>query len=132
VRRAFLSPDPRPLALLIGSGRLALGGAFLAAPVAAVRVLGVDSATAKRIAFLARMMAARDVALGAGTAASAAGRPGPWLLGGAFADAVDAAVLARALRSGRARGPIAAVTAGGAAVAAAVAAVGGVAALRRR
>jgi hypothetical protein len=103
----------------IGFGRLLLGGTFLAAPVPATRILGLDTATAKRVSFLARMMAARDVAIGAGTAGS--GRPRAWLLAGAFADATDAAVLAAALRSGRARGPVAMGVVGGAAVAAAVA-----------
>ena len=67
--RDFL--EPRALAGCIGTGRVLLGSAFLAAPVASTRALGLDSATAKRVSFLARMMAARDVAIGAGTAAAA-------------------------------------------------------------
>ena len=126
--------EPRTLARLIGTGRVLLGGAFLAAPVASTRALGLDSATAKRVSFLARMMAARDVAIGAGTAAAAGqgGRPGGWLLAGAFADAADAVVIAGALKSGRASGPVAAGVAGGAVALAAVAVVGGATALRRR
>ena len=130
--RDFL--EPRALAGCIGTGRVLLGSAFLAAPVASTRALGLDSATAKRVSFLARMMAARDVAIGAGTAAAAraGGRPGGWLLAGAFADAADAVVIVGALRRGRANGPVAAGVAGGAVALAAAAAVGGVRGLRRR
>lgn len=130
----LLTPDA--LARSIGVGRLVLGGSFLVAPVTATRVLGVDTATAKRVSFLAQMMAARDVAIGAGTAASVRrrsdGRPrqagrgdsAGWLLAGAVADAADAVVIARALRSGRARGAIATGLVGGAAALAAVATYG--------
>lgn len=126
--------DPSGLARSIGVGRLLLGGGFLLAPVTATRVLGVDTATAKRVAFLAQMMAARDVAIGAGTAASSgAGRnPAGWLLAGAAADAADAVVIAGALRSGRARGVAARGLVGGAAALSALAAFGAVGALRRR
>jgi hypothetical protein len=128
------SLEPRALARIIGTGRVLLGGAFLAAPVASTRALGLDSATAKRVSFLARMMAARDVAIGAGTAAASCGggRPGGWLLAGAFADAADAVVIVGALKNKRANGPIAAGVVGGAVALAAVAAVGGLSGLRRR
>jgi hypothetical protein len=117
----------------IGLGRLLAGGAFLAAPVAATRALGLDTATAKRVAFLARMMAARDVAIGAGTTASGlrGGRPAGWLLAGAAADAADAVVIAAAIRDGRARGPVAAGVVAIAAGAAAVAVVGALSPCRR-
>jgi hypothetical protein len=74
------------------------------------------------------------VAIGAGTAAASCrgGRPGGWLLAGALADAADAVVIAGALKSGRANGPVAAGVAGGAVALAAVATVGGATALRRR
>jgi hypothetical protein len=39
-------------------------------------------------------------------AASRGADPTPWVLGGAAADAVDAVVLAQALRSGRLRGTL--------------------------
>src|SRR3954468_12998049 len=45
-------PEPDALATSIGVGRLVLSGALLAAPTASVRILGVDSASAKRMAFL--------------------------------------------------------------------------------
>jgi hypothetical protein len=98
-------PTPQSIALGIGMGRLVVGGTFLIAPVLSVRVLGMDTATAKRITFLARMAAARDISLAAGTLnAGSSAAAVPWLLAGAASDAVDAAVIAGAMRSGTARG----------------------------
>lgn len=93
----------RAAGLALGLGRLALGTAFLARPVDSVRLLGTDTATANRMAWLARMAAVRDAALGAGAVASVAARrtAAGWLLAGALADAGDAAVLALAARDGR-------------------------------
>jgi hypothetical protein len=124
----------RGIGVLVGVSRLAMGGAFLARPVASVRLLGVDSATATRVAWLARMTAARDAALGAGTLASLAGRRGhaSWLTAGVITDAADAAAIALAVRSGRLdriRGSLAAGLAAAGAVAGAGAVVG---VLRRR
>jgi hypothetical protein len=89
--------------LAIGAGRLAIGCAAFARPVAAVRMLGVDTATATRAVWLTRMTAARDAALGAATIAGVAGRreQTPWLLAGALADAGDAVAFTLAVRSGR-------------------------------
>ena len=82
-----------------GVGRLGLGAAFLAAPVLSTRVLGLDTATAKRVVFLARMAAARDIGLGAGTlAAGPTPAAVPWLLASAGADLVDASAIAVAMR----------------------------------
>lgn len=122
-------PTPRTAALLIGAIRTAIGLAFLAAPVTAVRTLGVDTATAGRLDWLARMTAARDAVLGAGTLAAAARDEGvaPWLVAGAAADAADAVVLGTAIARRRAGGPGAlgsAVLAGLATAAGAWAAVG--------
>ncbi|MGH8959695.1 MAG: hypothetical protein ACRDWT_00555 [Jatrophihabitantaceae bacterium] len=119
------------LARSIGLGRLVFGTALLLAPVASTRVLGLDTATAKRVSFLARMTAARDIAIGAGTAAAAGRRPVGWLLAGAAADACDAVVIAQALRSGRLRGPIATGVVGGAAAVSALAVVGAASSCRR-
>jgi hypothetical protein len=85
---------------------MSAGGAFVVAPVAATRVLGLDTATAKRVAFLSRMMAARDLAIGAGAVVAASEARGArmWLLAGAVADAADAVVIAAAMRRGRLRG----------------------------
>jgi hypothetical protein len=99
-------PSARTIGLSVGAGRVAIGAVFLAAPVSSVRLLGLDTATAARITWLARMTAVRDTVLGAGTVASASRRRGAagWLLAGSVSDAVDAAVLAAALREGRIRG----------------------------
>ena len=79
---------------------------MLAAPEQTVRSLGSDTATARRVAWLTRMMAVRDGALGVG---GAPGRPArtatPWLLAAAVCDATDAVVVAAALRADRLRGP---------------------------
>jgi hypothetical protein len=105
------------LARLIGVGRVTIGVAFLAAPVASVRILGLDATTAKRITFLARMTAARDLGLGAGTLAGGGGpASAAWLAAGALADAADAVAIVGARRAGVARGvPAAAIAAGAAA-----------------
>ena len=116
------TPAPGRVAAAIGLGRLGIGIAFLADPVSSVRVLGVDSATAKRMTFLARMTAGRDIVLGLGTVASRTprGKAG-WLAAGAAADAIDAAVLGAGLRSGQLHGVPATGIAVGAAGAAALA-----------
>ena len=108
--------EPRAVARSIGLGRLVIGLGFLADPVASVRVLGVDTASAKRMSFLARMTAGRDIVLGAGTlAARTPPAQAAWLTAGAVADGVDAAVLAAGLRAGTVRGvPAVAITAGAA------------------
>lgn len=85
---------------------MAIGAIFLAAPVTSVRILGLDTATADRITWLARMTAVRDTVVGAGTVFSSGLRreAAGWLLAGAVSDVVDAAVLAAALREGKLRG----------------------------
>jgi hypothetical protein len=85
---------------------VAIGAFSLAAPVTSVRLLGLDTATAARITWLARMTAVRDTVLGTGTAVSSGRGQGAagWLLAGSVSDAVDAAVLAAALREGKVRG----------------------------
>lgn len=108
------------LTALLGAGRVALGGAFLAFPEASVRTLGVDSASAGRMAWLARMAAARDIALGLGVLGTVTTRRGraAALASTALVDAVDAAVIAVAAhqrRVDRVRGY--AMAAGAAAVA---------------
>ena len=89
--------------LLIGLGRLGLGGLFLAAPETATRLLGLDAVTATRVSWLARMTAIRDCTLGAGTVLSSIAGHGstPWLLAGAVSDAGDAAAIGLAIRDGR-------------------------------
>lgn len=106
VRQSRRLPSARNVGLAIGVGRTVIGAAFLAAPVPALRMLGVDTATAARTSWLSRMTAARDGVLGAGTLMSSASRRGsaPWLLAGALADAADAAAIATALRNGKVAG----------------------------
>lgn len=89
--------------LLIGFGRLSLGGLFLAAPETATRLLGLDAVTATRVSWLARMTAIRDCTLGAGTVLSSITGHGaaPWLLAGAVSDAGDAVAIGLAIREGR-------------------------------
>jgi hypothetical protein len=105
-RQRLRIPEPEAMALQLAAGRAAAGTAILLAPVLSARLLGADSATAQRVAWLTRMMAVRDAALGAGglAAVRGAGSAAPWLIGGAVSDAVDAIVLTQALRQGRAKG----------------------------
>lgn len=111
--------------------RLALAAAMATGPVPAIRALGADTATARRVSWLTRMVAVRDAALGAG--ALVAHRRGsgaaPWLLACAASDAGDAAALAAALRSGRLRGVVPLATV---ALAGVSAGLGVVAAVRER
>jgi len=113
--------------VVLGASRLAVGGAFLAFPVASVRLLGVDSASAARMSWLARMAAARDLALGVGVLGAAVTHRGrvPALLATALVDAADAALVALAARDARVdkfRGLVVAAGAAGAAGAGIVAA----------
>jgi hypothetical protein len=120
---------PVATARVLGLGRTAIAAQFLLTPAAAIRLVGLDTGTARRVSWLVRMMAVRDGALGIGglLAARRGGDPTPWVLGGAAADAVDAAVLAHALRTGRLRGAVPALATVGAA---GVAALGAVTAVR--
>jgi hypothetical protein len=106
VQKSRRLPSARTVGLAIGMGRTLIGVAFLAAPMPALRLLGVDTATAARTSWLSRMTAARDGVLGAGTLMSSASGRGsaPWLLAGAVADAADAAAIAAALRTRKVAG----------------------------
>lgn len=130
-RRRFV--DPRTLAVVIGGGRTLIGVVFGAAPVPALRSMGVDGATAARMEWLARMTAARDTVLGAGTLAAARSGRGArsWLLAGAAADAADALAVTAAVKSRRVGGP-GAWGAGALGAAAAVAGVWAALGTRRR
>jgi hypothetical protein len=107
--------DRSRIGLSLGAARVAVGVGFLAAPVTSTRVLGLDTSTAKRITFLARMTAVRDLVLGGGALAS---RRDPkalrrWVLAGAVADLGDALAIAAATRSRVAGGaPAIAITVG--------------------
>ena len=120
--RVDLLPANRLIAAGIGGGRIAIGVSFLSSPVTFLRLIGLDTASATRVTWLARIAAIRDVVLGAGTLfAAVTGRDDTsWLLAGAACDAVDAVVTGAAAREGRVdrfRGAL--VTAGAVASAAA-------------
>lgn len=89
----------------LGVGRTAAGVVLLAAPTLSLRLLGTDTATAQRVAWLTRMMGVRDGALGVGTLiASRRGDALPWVVAGAVSDAVDTLALSAAVKQGRLRG----------------------------
>lgn len=104
VKRLRPSPDRRrgARALAIGGAvaRVGVGVALLARPQVLPCGLGVDRVTARRMAWVVRLFAARDAALGLGTAyTTLSGRPvRPWLLAQTAVDVVDGAVLAVAVR----------------------------------
>jgi hypothetical protein len=79
-------------------GRVALGAGLLAAPsLAGGAWLGRGAARSVGTQVAVAALGARDVAIGLGAAWALGGGTGarPWLLAGAFADAVDLAVTAR-------------------------------------
>jgi hypothetical protein len=128
--RAVKLPEPDSMVRQLAVGRVAFAAVFLAAPVPGVRLLGTDTATAQRVSWLTRMMAVRDGALGVGALnAARSGDPRPWLIAGAVSDAVDAVVIAGALKSGRVKGIVPKLVAPGALL---VAATGLIGALRAR
>lgn len=89
--------------MLVGVLRCGVGLAALARPVTVIRFAGVDTVTARRTAWVARLAGARDLALAAGLLdALARGEPtGRWVAAAAFADAIDAAVLGSATARGQ-------------------------------
>lgn len=105
--------------LLIGAGRTAVGVTFAANPTQSMRFLGVDTATAHRLRWLAQMAAARDIALGVGTVVTTIRQQGSgsWLVAGAACDAADAGALALAV-SRKQVAPLAAAAVIGVAIAA--------------
>jgi hypothetical protein len=130
--RSVRLPEPDSMAMQLAAGRAVFAATMTAAPVFSARLLGADTATAQRVTWLTRMMAVRDGALGAGGVAAArrgGAAPAPWLLGGAVSDAVDAIVIAAALKQGRVKGLVPRLIVP---AAAATAAVGAVTALRLR
>jgi hypothetical protein len=130
-RRVSL-PEPEAMALQIAAGRAVIAASILASPVRSARTLGADTATAQRVTWLTRMMGVRDAAIGVGGVAALRGKGsdgGPWLLAGAASDAVDALVLAGALKRGRVKGVVPAAIVP---LAAGTAALGAVTALRLR
>jgi hypothetical protein len=81
-------------------GRIGVGVALFVRPDSLPRAVGVDSVSARRMAWVVRLFAARDAALGAGALhAVLTGRPArPWLLAQALADGSDAVAVGVAIR----------------------------------
>ena len=94
-------------ARLVAGVRILVGVGAIARPTLMPRLLGVDTGSAERMAWLARLFGGREVALGAGLLlARSPEAEREWLLGGALVDAVDAAAFAGAVRRGVIRGAL--------------------------
>lgn len=91
----------KKLAASTGMFRVVAGTALLARPELLAQLLGVDSVTARRVAWLGRLLAGRETALGLGTLHAVGTRrpPRPWLLAQALSDTTDAAALLLAARA---------------------------------
>jgi hypothetical protein len=83
--------DDAALAIALARGRMAVGAAAIAAPGLATRVMGDRQGVAGIAPVFARMLGARDIALGLGTViALDRGKPvRGWLEAAALADAAD-------------------------------------------
>jgi hypothetical protein len=90
LRRNLAAVAPATAAL-----RITFGVGLLVRPHLLARFLGADSVTAGRTAWLTRMVAGRELALGVGTLT---GSPGPWLVAQMISDSSDAFAIAAALR----------------------------------
>lgn len=97
------------LGLSLGVGRVVLGLVFWRGPQRSVRVVGHPTGQAAAVDWLARMTAARDIALGAGTTLvllrdeAAPVERATWFMAGALADTGDAVALWRGARERRLR-----------------------------
>jgi hypothetical protein len=112
--------DAAKLAMTLARGRIAIGAVAVTLPGVAARVMGEKSGSKGLAPLFARMLGARDMALGLGTVI-ALDRGSPvrgWLEGSALSDSVDclACVLARDRMSPRAS-TASAVLGGGSAIA---------------
>lgn len=92
---------------MIGALRSTVGVVGIAWPESLGRFSGLDTVTARRTAWLTRMAAARDLALGVGQVVAVVRRPSDpaairlWAFAGALADAGDVAALSRAVVGGQ-------------------------------
>jgi hypothetical protein len=121
-------------ALALATGRCGIGTVLMITPALLARRMGVDPVTAERTAWLARMFAVRDLALGLGVLWTVRRSPSTpkgegsgaqlksLLLLGALCDAGDALAMASALRAGS----VHALPAGATLASAAAAAVTGI------
>ena len=114
----------------LSATRAAIGVSMLARPEVLPKALGADSTTAARLAWLTRMVGARELALGAGTlVALRRGKDAEeWAYAQLLSDAVDALAVGAAL----ARGHVRVVPGAAVVAAAATGAAAGVVALRER
>lgn len=92
--------DYRQLIRFLAAGRVAIGGALVAAPRKAGGNWIGDAAASRDVMVFTRALGIRDLVLGVGTLqAMGAGDPvRPWVVLGAACDAVDAAATLLAVR----------------------------------
>jgi hypothetical protein len=90
-------------AAALGVARSVFGVAMAVAPALLPRLLGADATTARRLGYLTRMVAARELALGVGTlrAVGTGDDLRSWFVAQAMSDAGDAVAIAAAVRAGR-------------------------------
>jgi len=81
-------------------GRMAVGIASFAAPDATARLLGLDRAARTQTAYVTRLFGAREIALGALTAAARGPALRPLVLAGVAVDLADAATGLAGARQG--------------------------------
>jgi hypothetical protein len=101
--RTNLLPPGRFRLGLLASSRCAVGVAALTRPVDAARLGGIDRGSAERLAHLARLLGARDIALGAGLLVTLArdGDTASWVWAGVLSDTLDALIIGSATARGR-------------------------------
>jgi hypothetical protein len=89
----------------LAMGRAGAGAVMVLRPRTLPQLMGVDSATAARIAWSLQMLGARELALGLGTLVSLRrmeqGASRAWVAAGVLCDAVDVLAVAGALARGR-------------------------------
>jgi hypothetical protein len=107
-------------AIPLAAARTLVGAVVFARPTLLATSLGVDAITAERTAWIARLFAGRDLALGVGAVAGSRGCQ----IAACASDASDLLAVVAAIKAGHVRPTpaiLAAVTAAGAAVAGAAA-----------
>ena len=104
-RTALAAVAERATPAQLAAGRAGAGAVMVLRPRLLPGLLGVDSATATRVAWSVQMLGARELALGLGTlvAAQAPDRRGArlWVAAGVLCDAVDVLAMTGALLRGR-------------------------------
>lgn len=94
---------PRGVVPALGLTRLAIGAGLLVGPAGLGKALGLSADEAKRAGWLARLMGAREIAIGLGTLdAWRTGRPvDGWVAAQGMSDASDAVAFASVALAGR-------------------------------